>query len=151
MLDSSDKKELVKSVTTAEEAIDRSSAIATQLAGGSKYLEDLGVAGPAWKYDAPVKAILPVAPAKLKASITKDMGMKQLARLLPDEGQLVGCTIQVINKAKKCTVFYPGVKPASRSRTWGTYFKQEKVIQHCIGWAWVHHKNKTGNECPYAF
>eukprot|EP00959_Pyramimonas_sp_CCMP1952_P234061 4891101-Pyramimonas_sp.AAC.1 len=48
------------------------------------------------------------------------------------------------------TVYYPGAEPGSRTRTWGFLQAENKVLHHCLAWAWKHHA-KTGEKCPWTF
>jgi len=63
--------------------------------------------------------------------------------------QIKGCVVQNYPTLRKCIIYYPGVVPASRSRSWGTAFTQRQVWRHCLKWAWLHHTAKTGQACPW--
>ena len=72
-----------------------------------------------------------------------------LARLKATLPVVAGCTVQKIARSNKYTVYYPGVVPASRSRTFGAAMPEASVQKHIVKWAWQHHSLKTGTVCPW--
>lgn len=81
---------------------------------------------------------------------TKLVGAKQrsVADLLP---QVVGCTAQHLPQRRCWIAFYPGVQPASRTRTWGGMFTEQQCKIAVVKWAWNHHTRLTGEQCPHDF
>ena len=151
VLDASDKKEL-KNVTKLAAERDEEQGpgvVATKMAAGSKYLEVLGMPVGKWKPELLAKAVEAAAPSLLTVDFIAVANRKALATLLPRGGALPGCNIQLIDGRKKCTVFYPGVVPGSRSRTWGKHFTKIAVIKHSLRWAWDMHSKTYPEARPY--
>ena len=71
---------------------------------------------------------------------------KVIADLLP---QAAGCSGQRNAGRQSFTVYYPGVVPARRSRTWGDVCSEEACKFSCVQWAWNHHTRLTGEACPH--
>ena len=73
--------------------------------------------------------------------------LSKLKQLLP---QVTGCSIQRIPMKRCYTCFYPGVLPASRTRTWGELFSEDSCKRAVIKWAWNHHTKITKERCLWA-
>lgn len=64
---------------------------------------------------------------------------------------LPGCRLEAIATNNAFSVFYPGVKPGSRTRTFSKSVPRSSVLRHVLSWAWRHHKRLTGTDCPYVW
>ena len=115
---------------------------------GSLYLEKLGVkpASLATKMKASLKSKSESSGKKFDV-----IKLAEVATIKPFLPQVAGCTIQLLPARKAYTVFYPGVMPASRSRTWGTQCSRTTLSKAVLSWAWCQHFSCTGNACPYDF
>ena len=140
-LDESDIKEVMKAAAASEDAASTKRRYAELLNPGSKYLDDIKNASAAKGAKAKTRLGIkgPVDLAKLKR-------LAQLKRCLPN---VVGCTIQQVDDVNCYTAFYPGVKPRSRSRTWGKLVSKVACLRHVFDWAWAMHYLKTGQNCPF--
>lgn len=83
----------------------------------------------------------PKAPAQRASRVKTDC-----SHFLPPVGG--GCSIQRIEQRRCWIAFYPGVSPASRTRTWG-HFPELACRNACLQWAWNHHTRLTGEACPH--
>lgn len=88
----------------------------------------------------------------VRQRIPPDLDLVRWRALLPT---CTGCVGQIYDKSRSAQVYYPGVVPASRSRTWsstpGHGFNKQQVLVHCAMWAWHHHRAETGEQCPHDF
>jgi hypothetical protein len=145
--DPSDKKEM-KSENARCDGLD--AAVAAHVASlkeGSKYLEVLG------HLPLPLPKALKKKP-HLKLVARKKLDMRfhhefgKAKALMP---VAKGCTLELIPKRRQWIAFYAGAVPGSRTRTWGKYYTQAKVLTHVLRWAWANHLKATGQPCPYSF
>ena len=110
---------------------------------GSKYIEDLK------EIAEKTNTALAHASKKKTIDVSKVPSVKEMKKFLP---QVKGCNIEWIKMKSSWTVFYPGAKPASRTRTYGKLCTQLAVKKHVLRWAWNEHaKAKPAERCPFDF
>ena len=70
----------------------------------------------------------------------------QINKLLP---KLKDCRGEMLSFKNAYIAYYPGVVPASRTRTWGDCFSKQACKFAVCRWAWSHHTKITGEVCPH--
>lgn len=63
--------------------------------------------------------------------------------------QIKGCVIMRYQELRKWQVYYPGVLPASHTKTWGALLSEHGAARLCLQWAWKHHEELHGIPCPW--
>ena len=146
VMDSSDKQSLRETEESHEKSSSAVAGMKEALGRGSLFLDILmhpavrELAKPMKKPKPPTKVIV-----TWKTIRTVEMAQK----LMP---KVSGSHIHLV-KAKRCwRAYYPTPKPpGSRTRTWGFAFPPDKVLKHCIKWAWAEHYKFTKEEAPWIF
>ena len=151
VLDPSDKKDLRELTSRIDEQKKHDAVKREGVQRGSKFLEVLGVVAAKAKGKAKAaakpKAVPPPPHAGLAVNWHK-LEVKQASALLPP---IAGCRLEQPPGRNQWIAFYPGVVPATRHRSWGTYVSKGLCLKAVMRWAWTHHTDKTSVKCPFAF
>jgi len=149
VFESSDKAELKSFGNVATGQRDAHDRVIEALKSGSKFLTKLGYTLPPLPDSKHRGAPDAIKPKAVVDWAKYGLDREKLKKLCPPGH---GVRIQLDPAKRSIQAFYPGVLPASRSRTWGALMPRHKVLRHVFTWLWKSHEQvHPGKKCPYNF